>query len=331
MDAIRLHEFGPPENLVLEEVPDPVAGPGQVRVRVRAHGVHLLDTSLRRGETGGPLALPSLPTVPGREVAGAVDAVGPGVDAAWLGRRVAAHLGAVASGGGYARCAVVPVESLHRIPDHVRAPEAIAMIGTGRTALGVLGLAAIGPEDVVVVLAAAGGLGSLFVQSAVAAGAQVLALAGGPEKVALVRSLIPGAGSPDDLLTVVDYRAPGWVTRARAVAGRATVVLDGVGGELGAHAADLLRPGGRLVVHGWASGEANPRASEEAEVPYDVVHAVGPAAPPWGDLYALQERALALVADGAWRVLVHLVPFAEAARAHRELEERATTGKVVLV
>ncbi|MGN0113650.1 MAG: alcohol dehydrogenase catalytic domain-containing protein, partial [Cellulosimicrobium funkei] len=132
MDAIRLHAFGPPENLVLDQVPDPVPGPGQVRVAVRAHGVHLLDTTLRRGEaTGGPLPLPALPTIPGREVAGVVDVVGPGVDAAWRGRRVAAHLGATPDGGGYARLAVVPVEALHRIPDHVTAPDALAMIGTG--------------------------------------------------------------------------------------------------------------------------------------------------------------------------------------------------------
>ncbi|WP_431890098.1 alcohol dehydrogenase catalytic domain-containing protein [Cellulosimicrobium funkei] len=273
MDAIRLHAFGPPENLVLDQVPDPVPGPGQVRVAVRAHGVHLLDTALRRGEVAGPLPLPTLPTVPGREVAGVVDVVGPGVDAAWRGRRVAAHLGATPDGGGYARLAVVPVEALHRIPDHVTAPDALAMIGTGRTAVGILDLAGLAATDTVVVTAAAGGLGTLLVQSALAAGARVVA------------------------------------------------------------------PTGRLVLYGWASGAPN-RAGDvdhpdgktgaHGGTP-DVRWAVGHRARPWGDLSALQERALALAADGTWRVVTHQIPLAEAARAHRELEARATTGKVVLV
>ncbi|WP_426310495.1 alcohol dehydrogenase catalytic domain-containing protein [Cellulosimicrobium sp. E-16] len=346
MDAIRLHAFGPPENLVLDQVPDPVPGPGQVLVAVRAHGVHLLDTTLRRGEAaGGPLPLPALPTIPGREVAGVVDAVGPGVDAAWRGRRVAAHLGATPDGGGYARLAVVPVEALHRIPDHVTAPDAIAMIGTGRTAVGILDLADLDATDTVLVTAAAGGLGTLLVQSALAAGARVVALAGGPEKVALVRSLAGEARA--DRLAVVDYRVDGWLDAARAAVGQhapagATVLLDGVGGEAGTDAAALVAPDGRLVLFGWSSGAPNRAGDVDHDagnvtnsgagaVARDVRWAVGPRARPWGDLFDLQERALALAADGTWHVVTHQVPLAEAARAHRELEARATTGKVVLV
>ncbi|UKJ63385.1 zinc-binding dehydrogenase [Cellulosimicrobium cellulans] len=343
MDAIRLHAFGPPENLVLDQVPDPVPGPGQVLVAVRAHGVHLLDTTLRRGEAaGGPLPLPTLPTIPGREVAGVVAAVGSGVDAAWRGRRVAAHLGATPDGGGYARLAVVPVEALHRVPDHVTAPDAIAMIGTGRTAVGILDLAELDTTDTVLVTAAAGGLGTLLVQSALATGARVVALAGGPEKVALVRALATQAHA--DRLVAIDYRADGWLDEARTALVRhapagATVLLDGVGGEAGTEAAALVAPGGRLVLFGWSSGEPNragdvdhdARKSEAAAATHDVRWAVGPRARPWGDLFDLQERALALAADGTWQVVTHQVPLAEAARAHRELEARATTGKVVLV
>jgi NADPH2:quinone reductase len=335
VDAIRLHAFGPPENLVLDQVPDPVPGPGQVLVAVRAHGVHLLDTTLRRGEAaGGPLPLPVLPTIPGREVAGVVAAVGPGVDAAWRGRRVAAHLGATPDGGGYARLAVVPVEALHRVPDHVTAPDAIAMIGTGRTAVGILDLAELDATDTVLVTAAAGGLGTLLVQSALAAGARVVGLAGGPEKVALVRAL---AREPHaERLVVIDYRAEGWLDDARAAVrqhalGGATVLLDGVGGDPGTAAASLVAPGGRLVLFGWSSGERNRAADDPGDGGPEVRWAVGPQARPWGDLFTLQERALALAADGTWHVVTHQVPLAEAARAHRELEERATTGKVVLV
>lgn len=333
MDAIRIHSFGPPENLVLDQVPDPEPGPGQVLVAATAHGVHLLDTTLRRGERGGPLPLPELPTIPGREVAGTVAAVGDGVDPAWIGRRVAAHLGATPDGGGYARLAVAPVAALHRIPGGLDEAEAIAMIGTGRMAAYTLDIAGISRDDVVVVTAAAGGLGSLFVQAALHAGARVVALASGP-KTAMISALAPdGSG---ERLAVVDYAAPGWTGRARAAlaalrADGATVVLDGVGGDAGTAAADLLLEGGRLVVNGWSSGSANRYATDEAPRPLEVRAAVGPGALAPGDMRRFQERALALAAAGTWRVLTHRVPFAQAARAHRELEERRTTGKVVLV
>jgi NADPH2:quinone reductase len=93
MHAIRLHAFGPAENLTHEEVEDPRPGPGQVRIAVRAAGVHLLDTALREGLQGPLPEPPVLPTVPGREVAGVVDSLGEGVTGLWLGRRVVAHLG----------------------------------------------------------------------------------------------------------------------------------------------------------------------------------------------------------------------------------------------
>ncbi len=88
MHAIRLHAFGPAENLRYEEVDDPEPGAGQVRIAVSAAGVHLIDTSLRAGQQMGPLPLPDLPAIPGREVAGTVDGLGQGVAPSWLGARV---------------------------------------------------------------------------------------------------------------------------------------------------------------------------------------------------------------------------------------------------
>ena len=160
MRAIRLHQFGPAENLVLDEVADPEPGADQVRIAVGAAGVHVLDTFIRAGTTGGPFPLPDLPTVPGREVAGVVDEVGPGVDAAWVGRRVVAHLGMAS--GGYAELALASVSALHEIPSGMDDEVAVTMIGTGRTAFGILEAAAITTDDVVLVTAAAGGLGSLL-------------------------------------------------------------------------------------------------------------------------------------------------------------------------
>ena len=114
MHAIRLHAFGPAANLRYEEVEDPRPGPGQVRIAVAASGVHLIDTALRAGRPMGPLPLPELPTIPGREVAGTVDAVGPDVDEGWVGRRVVAHLGLAS--GGYAELAVARSRPCTRCP-----------------------------------------------------------------------------------------------------------------------------------------------------------------------------------------------------------------------
>lgn len=362
MDAIRHHSFGPPEVLVLEQIPDHTPGPGEVLVDAAAHGVHLLDTSLRRGEAGPPLPLPTLPTVPGREIGGTVSAVGPEVDASWIGRTVAAHLGAVPDGGGYARQVVVGADKLHALPDGpTGAPldpaDGIAMIGTGRMAVYTLDIAQVTAADVVVVTAASGGLGTLFVQEALHAGARVVALAGGAAKLKMLQDLLTdspageltgdAAGSGPGRLTLVDYSAPGWTATARAALGPspATLVLDGVGGELGTAATTLLGDGssdgdpldadGRLVAYGWASGAPNRYTSwagaDRIESSVEVRYAVGPDAPPMGDQRPYQERALANAASGRWRVATHRVPFAEAARAHRDLEERRTSGKVVLV
>ncbi|MEU2059556.1 zinc-binding dehydrogenase [Streptomyces sp. NPDC013455] len=321
MLAVRLYAFGPAENLVHEEVADPVPGPGQVRIAVAAAGVHLMDTAVREGHQGPLPALPDLPTVPGREVAGVVDALGDGVDDAWLGRRVVAHLGFAP--GGYAELAVTDAERLHEIPEGLDAAAAVAMIGTGRTALGIVQFAEPGPGDVVVVPAAAGGIGTLLVQYAKHAGAVVVGLAGGPEKTARVRA--NGA----DL--AVDYTDPGWPAEVRAhLGGRpATIVYDGVGGTVAREAVGLLGPDGRHLVFGWsAEGIAEGRGYLAEGVSRSVL---GPEMlRRAGGLRALELRALAEAAGGRLRPAVTRFPLARAAAAHRALEQRATVGKVVL-
>src|SRR3954447_19996972 len=245
MKAIRLHEFGPAENLRYEDVPDPTPpGRGMVLVEVDAAGVHLVDTMIRSGSTGGsPIPVPELPTIPGREVAGRVAAVGPEVDPRWIGQRVVVHLGMVP--GGYAERAVAKVESLYEIPDHVDAAQAVAAIGTGRTTAGILRQARLTADDVVLVTAAAGGIGSYLVQAARNAGATVVGLAGGPAKVELVRSL--GAQY------AIDYRDPEWAAALKD-GPEITVLLDGVGGANGQKAFELLGVGGRVFMFGWSGG-----------------------------------------------------------------------------
>lgn len=326
MRAIRQHEFGPPEALLYEEVEDPLPGPGQVRIAVTAAGVHLLDASIRAGETGGPFPPPDLPMIPGREVAGYVESAGPGVDESWLGRRVVTHLGAAS--GGYAELAVRETEALHVVPDGVDDGEAVAMIGTGRTAMGVLEVAQLTGDDVAIVTAAAGGIGSLLVQAARNAGAAVVGLAGGPGKVDRVRRL--GAD------VAVDYSAPGWTDAVRDALGtrEATVAFDGVGGDLGLRARQLLGVGGRLVMYGWSSGSPPPLTVDDLYTQgLTVSVAIGPRLlrrP--GGLRPLEERALAAAADGTLVPVVgQSFPLEKAADAHRAVEGRGTVGKTILV
>jgi NADPH2:quinone reductase len=325
MHAIRLHAFGPAANLRYEEVDDPRPGPGQARIAVAACGVHLIDAALRAGRPMGPLALPELPTIPGREVAGVVDASGPEVDERWVGERVVAHLGPAS--GGYAELAVREIEALHRLPDGLADDAAVAMIGTGRTALAILEVGALTAEDVVLVTAAAGGLGSLLVQAARDAGATVVGVAGGPAKVQRVAQL--GA------TLAVDYSAPDWSAAVReALDGRElTVALDGVGGAVGRGALELLGAGGRLILFGFSSGTPTElSAGDLFGRGITVSAAIGARmAQRPGGLRDLEEQALAAAADGRLVPLVQRFALAQAAAAHEAIESRATIGKTVLV
>ncbi|TDD21667.1 oxidoreductase [Kribbella turkmenica] len=323
MKTITLHAFGPPENLRFEDAPDPVPEAGQVLLRVEAAGVHLVDTTLRSGAAGGgPIPVPDLPTTPGREVAGRVEAVGPGVDPVWTGTRVVVHLGMVP--GGYAELAAASVESVHELPDHVDGAQAVAAIGTGRTTAGILAQAKLTAADVVLVTAAAGGIGSYLVQSARNAGATVIGLAGGAEKVRVVRDL--GAH------LAVDYREPHWPSALTAELGdrATTVLLDGVGGANGQQAFELLGTGGRVLMFGWSGGGPIELTTEDLIARgLTATWAIGPKLMPL--LRSLERTALEETISGRWQALTTTFPLSEAAAAHRALENRATTGKVVLI
>jgi NADPH2:quinone reductase len=314
MHAIRVHAFGPAENLRYEEVDDPEPAAGQVRIAVAAAGVHLIDTRIRSGVQMGPLPLPELPAIPGREVAGVVDALGAGVDAHWLGRRVVAHLGAASA--GYAELAVREAEHLHALPDGVADDVAVAMIGTGRTAMAIVDVARIGADDVVLVTAAAGGLGALLSQAARRAGATVVGVAG-PGKLDRVAADV-----------AIDYTRPEWPQLVRDAVDEVSVALDGVGGEAGRAAFELLARGGRHVLYGWSSGEMT-RISTEDIVSRSLTVTSALVRPE--SMRELEERALAAAADRRLVPLVTRFALADAAAAHTALESRATTGKVVLI
>ncbi|MEU9898827.1 zinc-binding dehydrogenase [Streptomyces phaeochromogenes] len=325
MQAIRLHTFGPAENLTYERTDAPHPAPGQVRIHVAAAGVHLLDTAIRAGIKGPLPELPALPTIPGREVAGTVEALGEGVAALWLGKRVVAHLGF--NPGGYAELAVTDVDRIHEIPANLDFAEAVAMIGTGRTTMGILQFADLTPDSVAVVPAAAGGIGTLLVQYAKHAGATVIGLAGGPEKVAQVEK--NGA----DL--AVDYKDANWPDQVRHFLGdrRATIVFDGVGGDTARKSVELLTASdAKHLVFGWSGAglhDGTPYlvegVSESVLGPVMMQKTGGP-----NPIRTLELRALAEAAEGRLTPAVQRFPLSQAAAAHRALETRNTIGKVVL-
>ncbi|AQS68430.1 zinc-binding dehydrogenase [Streptomyces pactum] len=321
MRAVVLHEFGSAENLRYETVPDPVPGPGEVRVSVRAAGVHQIETAMRAGLEIGP-PLPRLPAIFGGEVAGVVESTGPDVDEAWIGAEVVTSHG---SPGGYAELAVAAVDSLHRIPAGLGHEAAVTMVVTGSTTIGLLDIARLTSDDVVLVTSAAGGIGRLVVQFARRLGATVIGAAGGPAKTAAVREL--GAD------VAVDYDLADWAGTVRdALGGRGvTVVVDGVEGDKGRAAFGLLAEGGRYVTIGAASREEF--RPEEAELKERGVRFTDALALllEGQDRSADEARALAEAADGKLVPAFQTFPLSQAAAAHAALESRATTGKVVLV
>lgn len=314
MRAVVMEEFGPAEVLRVRRVDDPVPGSGQVVVAVAYASITFVETQVRAGD--GPFGRPPLPRTPGNGVGGAIVAVGPEVDPALVGTVVVTTTGGV---GGYAELALARADDVVPVPDGLALQDAVALLADGRTALLLHRQAEIKPGERVLVEAAGGGLGTLLVQLAVAAGAHVIGAARGTGKADLVTSL--GAAAH------VDYSQPGWPTQV----GPVDLVYDGVGGQIGAQALEALRDGGRISVYGMASGAGT-------ELDEDVLRARSievlglSSAPSPAEARALITDALALAADGQLRpVIGQTFPLQDAAAAHRAIESRTTTGKTLLI
>jgi NADPH:quinone reductase len=313
--AVWLSEFGGPEVLVAGDAPDPVPGPGEALIEVEYANITFVETQLRAGS--GPFSL-HLPVIPGNGVGGVVTAVGAGVDPRLAGRRVVSSMG---GSGGYAELAVVDAGAPVEVPEGVALADAVALLADGRTAVSLVRAVGLAEGDRALVEAAAGGVGSLLVQLARAAGARVVAAAGGAAKLELAREL--GAES------VVDYREPDWPERVREAIGGLDVVFDGVGGQIGASAFELLDPGGRMLCFGLASGEW--AAISEQAAAERRVELVPMARPTPVEMRAQTETALAEAAAGRLRpVIGQRFPLERAADAHAAIESRQTVGKTLL-
>ncbi len=235
-------EYGPPESLELTELPDPTAGPGEAVVRVRAAAVNFPDVLFMSG--GYQVKVPP-PFAPGSEFAGEVTAVGDGVDLP-VGARVAGSVMV----GAFAEQIAVPASTLVPMAPGVDFADAAAFGVTYRTAYYTLRtVAPIQPEDWVVVLGAAGGVGLAAVDIAVAMGAKVIAAASSPDKLAVCAQRGALAG--------VDYVTENLRDRIKEITGGAgaRVVLDPVGGPYSEPALRALGRGGTFVTLGYAAGE----------------------------------------------------------------------------
>lgn len=316
MRAVVLRAFGPPDALTVEEVADPVPGPGQVLIEVAAVSVVFVETQVRAGNAPTPAHRPTVPFIPGNGVGGVIRDVGPGVDGGMLGTRVVSTTG---GRGGYAELVAVDATEPIGVPDGLGIDVATAVLADGRTAVGLTRVARPAPAEWVLVEAAGGGVGTLLVQLATAAGARVVAAAGGPAKLRAAAA----AGAE----ITVDYTVGHWADRVREATGGVDVVYDGVGGDVGRIALGLLRDGGRFVVHGMAGGAMTvPPAEEAARLR---VFGLGSIALPPRELSRL---ALAEAAAGRLRPTIgQTFPLENAAAAHAAIERRATVGKTLLI
>lgn len=329
MNAIVVSEYGSPDALVLTEVAEPIVGPGQVKIAVDYAGVNFVETIVRKGPPpgGAPKAAgsSSLPYIPGNEVGGRVIEIGDGVDATWLGRPIVARLNGT---GGYAERVAADISNVYPVPDGVELADAAALLAQGRTAIGIRNDARIQQGESVLITAAGGGVGSLLIQLAQNAGAGlIVAAARGEEKLELARKL--GAD------VAIDYSNSSWAEEARkATDGRGfDVAIDGIGGELGRAAFDLLAYGtGRIVVFGFSSGQ--PTHLEASEIFARSLRVIGYGAGR-GTLAEVIPRdiaeALSELAAGRLKPTIgQIFPLADAVSAHRAIERRNTIGKSLL-
>ncbi|HEX6341922.1 quinone oxidoreductase family protein [Umezawaea sp.] len=320
MRAVRIHEFGGPEVLRVDEVPDPVAGPGEVLVEVTAIGLNYGEALQRSGasnELYDWYPEPALPVVPGLEVTGVVRAVGGDVSTDLVGTEVVGF----ALRGAYAELAVLPAAGAVPVPAGLDARQALALFLQGVTAAGLVDVARIQPGERVLIEAAAGGVGSLLVQLVTRAGAVAVALARGDAKLAAAKEL--GADE------TADYTSPDWVSRLEPV----DVALSSVGGDVTRSAFGLLRDGvGRMVLYGTASGSfADITVKDVVRKGVGLIGLRNLAGDPAYAAGLLAEVFALGAADELRPVLGESWPLAEAAAAHRALEERRTTGKTFLI
>ena len=321
MKAIRVDKVGGPEQLVFQDVDAPRPREGEALVRLEAVGLNFIDVYHRTGLYPLPL-----PFTPGTEGAGTVEEVGAGVEDLKVGDRVAYAMAV----GSYAEYAAVPAWKLVRLPDGVDAPRAAAAMLQGMTAhYLVTSTYQLKAGQTALVHAAAGGVGLLLIQMAKRIGARVIGTVSTAEKAALARE----AGADE----VVIYTEQDFLEEVKRLTGGrgVEVVYDSVGKTTYMKSLDSLAPRGLLALFGQSSGPVppfDPALLAQKGSLYLTRPSLAQYSATRDELLWRAQDVLGWVASGELKLRVEKTfPLAEAAEAHRQLEGRATTGKVLLI
>jgi NADPH2:quinone reductase len=321
MKAIRIHQPGGPEALQLDEVADPSPGSGQVAVKLAAAGVNYIDVYFRTGQYKA-----QLPLTLGLEGAGTVTALGSGVSDVKAGD----HVAWTGVPGSYAQMTLVPADRLVKLPSGVSPKDGAAAMLQGTTAHYLVKSSyPLKKGDTCLVHAAAGGMGLLLCQMAKMLGATVIGTVSTEEKAALAKA----AGADHVILyTKQDFEPE----VKRLTGGRGVdVVYDGVGASTFDKSLNCLRPRGYMILFGASSGPVPPldlqvinvRGSLFLQRP-SLNHHIGSRE----ELVQRAGEVLGWIKDGKVKLRIeHQFPLAQAAEAHRALEGRKTTGKILLI
>jgi NADPH2:quinone reductase len=328
MRAIRIHSYGGPEVMGLEELPTPVPGPRQVLVRVEAASVNFLDLQKRRGELVGQAFYrradagePELPATLGSQGVGVVEALGPDVHNVRVGDRVAF------AGSSYATHAVVPASWLIAVPDGISVEQAAAGMNQGFLAYAFTHFAyPVKPGDWCLIQAAAGGIGLLLCQMVKIRGGRVIGVTSTGEKAEFVKK----AGADEIIISRESdiAKEARRITDGRGVA----VVYDGVGKDTFEANLNSLAPGGYLVIYGQSSGYVPPFDLMTLQEKGSLFITRTNGLPYRKEYPRYLEQFVGWVKEGQLSIKIdRTYPLAEAAQAHAAFERRQISGRVLLL
>jgi NADPH2:quinone reductase len=330
--AIRIHANGGPEVLIWEDVEVPEPGRGEALVRHTCIGVNYADINLRRGTFyRANFNAVKLPAILGNEGVGVVEGIGPGVTEVAVGDRVAyiCPSGSSASPGGYSEKRVIAAARLARIPDNVTDQQAAGSFIKGLTAWAIVRRTfLVKTGDVVLVHAAAGGVASFLTQWSKYLGAEVIGTVGSVDKAATAKA----NGCDHTIL----YRETDFVKEVRRLYPEGiSAVFDGVGKDVFIPSLDCLKYFGMLVNFGNASGAPPPvdvrSLSDKGSLIVTRI-GMGNFIEKRPDLVAASAEMFGLVSSGVLKVSIdRTYPLRDAAQAHRDIEDRKTSGSVVLI
>jgi NADPH:quinone reductase len=321
--AVRVHKIGGPEVLTYEEAEIPAPGQGQVKIKTHAAGINFIDTYFRMGAYPAP---GGMPFIVGNESAGEVIAVGPGVTDLKTGDRIA-YVGPF---GGYAAERLVPADKAVKLPANISYEQAAAMMLKGMTVQYLLNRTfKVGKGTVLLVHAAAGGVGLILCQWANHLGATVIGTVGSKDKAELAKK----NGCHHTIL----YRDEDFVARVKEITGGklCDVVYDSVGKTTFPGSLDCLRPMGYFVSFGASSGQIeafNINILQQKGSLFATRPTLNNYAAKREDLLAIAADLFDKVGSGAVKIPINQTyKLKDAQKAHRDLEGRATTGASILV